>query len=185
MRNFLQIASGVDVLPLKVALFNNPGLWKKDIRTQFKGSPFKETEEIILRFFEYPKGTNVDDPKVQTKCEFTDAWQAMPELRPVVSDLMRRVNAYSLERMFISRMKPGARILPHADVRGAYANISDMARYHVVIQGLPGSLFRAGEETIHMSTGDVWSFNARVEHEVINNSVDDRIHLLIDMRLMC
>jgi len=180
MRNFLRLAEGVDVLPLVHSLHRQPELWKKDCRTKL--DIFKDTEEIILRFFEYED--DADDPADMMTLHFLHTWDCLPEVKPIVLDLMRRVGAYSLERSFISRLPPGGRILPHADSRGPYANLPDIARYHVVLQGLPGSNFRCGEEWVHMKTGDVWSFNAREEHEVVNNSADDRIHLLVDMRLM-
>lgn len=183
MRNFIRLAEGVDVFPVLNAV-HRLDLWKKDVRTQFEGSPFRETEEIILRFFPWDETTNLDNVPQQLETQFTEAWGRLPELRPVLLDLMRRVGAYSLERVFISRLAPGGRILPHSDTRGPYANLPDLARYHVVLQGRPGSLFRCGDETVQMKTGDVWGFNARIEHEVINNSDDDRIHLLADMRLM-
>jgi hypothetical protein len=33
-----------------------------------------------------------------------------------------------------------------------------------------------------MRTGEVWWFNNAIEHEVVNNSADDRIHLIVDIR---
>lgn len=181
MRNFVRLAEGVDVLPLLHSLWRQPDLWKKDIRTKLPA--FEDTEEILLRFIDYDDDTdpvNVD----AVDCRFLHAWDCLPEAKPIILDLMRRVSAYSLERVFISRLPPGGRIQPHADTRGTYANLPDIARYHIVLQGLPGSLFRCGDEQVHMRTGEVWAFNARLEHEVVNNSADDRIHLLVDMRLM-
>jgi hypothetical protein len=182
MRNFLRLAEGVDVLPLVHSLYRQPDLWKKDIRTKLE--VFKDTEEIILRFFDYDETTDGDNPPDMMTLHFLNAWDRLPEAKPIIRDLMHRVSAASLERVFVSRLPPGGRILPHADTRGAYAALPDLMRYHIVLQGLPGSNFRCGEEWVHMKTGDVWSFNAREEHEVVNNSADDRIHLLADMRLM-
>jgi hypothetical protein len=33
-----------------------------------------------------------------------------------------------------------------------------------------------------MATGDIWWFNNRIEHEVINNSATERIHMVVDIR---
>jgi hypothetical protein len=74
-------------------------------------------------------------------------------------------------------------MLPHADTEGTYVQEGSIMRYHVVVRGEPGSLFRCGDETVNMRTGEVWAFNALLEHEVMNNSADDRIHLLVDCRI--
>jgi hypothetical protein len=55
-------------------------------------------------------------------------------------------------------------------------------RFHVVLQGLPGSLYHCGDEVVQMRTGTVWWFQHREVHSVENNSADDRIHLLVDFR---
>ncbi len=110
------------------------------------------------------------------------AWHTLPQLRPIIFGLMNRVSAYELGRVVITKLAPGGRILPHADTMGDYANDEDGARYHVILQGCPGSLFRAGDETVNMRTGEVWWFNHLAEHEVVNNSSDDRIHLLVDTK---
>jgi len=51
-----------------------------------------------------------------------------------------------------------------------------------VLQSQPGVDFRAGDEHVFMPTGSVWWFQNKEEHEVINNSADDRIHLVVDIR---
>lgn len=60
--------------------------------------------------------------------------------------------------------------------------MGDIARYHLVVQGLPGSMYRCGEEEVCMQTGETWWFNAHLEHEIRNGSADDRIHLMCDLR---
>ena len=36
---------------------------------------------------------------------------------------------------------------------------------------------------VNMLTGEIWWFNNQAEHEIINNSADDRIHLIVDIRV--
>jgi len=106
----------------------------------------------------------------------------LPQTKPLILNLMRFAEAYELNRVVITRLAPGRRILPHADDQGAYVHDPHRQRVHVVLQGLPGSLYRTGDETVQMLTGEVWWFNPLLEHEVQNNSADDRIHMLVDMR---
>jgi len=187
MKNFQQIAAGVDVLPLCHAIKTQPELWdQNNWRKNYAGSPHLDISDIWLR---YSSPNAVDDESNTTKVvnDVAPVWYpAMGKLwqaRPIVLDLMRRVEAYELGRLLITKLPPGGRILPHSDAQGAYTD-QDGSRYHVVLQGLPGSLFRSGDETVNMQTGSVWWFDHTEEHEVINNSADDRIHLLVDLKVM-
>lgn len=180
MRNFLQIAQSVDVLPVTAALYRQPDLWSRDtLRTTFENTPHGAVDDIWLRF-----NADVSAPlkEIGDELEMVDysALATLPGIRPIVFDLMRRVEGTRLGRMMVTRLAPGKRILAHSDVLGGYAHYYQ--RYHVVLKGLPGSIFQAGEETICMMTGSVWWFNAHAEHECINNSAEDRLHLLVDIR---
>lgn len=185
MRNFLCIANNVDVVPLLMAV-QRQDLWNQHrFRTTFKGTPHKDVDDIWLRYTD-DKKANPDDPHeaiIDTTPIWHEAYKKLPQVKPIIFDLMRRLEAYELGRVLITRLKPGGRILPHSDNYGDYVLDPDVARYHIVLQGLPGSLYRTGDETVCMKTGEVWWFNALIEHEVMNNSSDDRIHLLVDVRL--
>lgn len=187
MRYFHRIAEGVDTMPLLHALARQPGLWNSNtFRTRFPGTPHAEADDILLRFSD-PARCTPDQPGVgnvigDDRPVWHPAARALPQAKAVVLALMARVEAYELGRVLVTRLRPGARILPHADRDGAYVQAPDRARYHVVLQGLPGSLYRCGDETVCMRTGEVWWFDAHAEHEVANNSADDRIHLLVDVR---
>ena len=84
-----------------------------------------------------------------------------------------------LGRVIITRLPPGKTITPHVD-SGSHAEYYD--RYHVTLQNNPGSIFRCGNEHVFMATGDIWWLDNSIEHEVINNSVDDRITMIVDIR---
>ena len=80
----------------------------------------------------------------------------------------------------VTRLKPGARITPHID-QGAPAEY--FSRYQIALQSLPGANFRVDEETVNFRSGDAWWFDNRQEHEVVNNSADDRIVVIVDIRV--
>ena len=110
------------------------------------------------------------------------ASEILTSIKPIVLNLMRAVDAWELGRVIISRLKPGGKILPHADNDGDYVMTTDRARYHVVLQATNGSLYHCGNETVCMLTGSVWWFDAYSIHSVENMSADDRIHLMVDVR---
>lgn len=186
MRNFQRISSGVDIMPLLLAIKRRPDLWKEDTYLRdYPQGPFAQIESIMLRFpvksvheteaelqkhlSSYDQHENVDYP----------AYKLLPEARPLVMNLMAYVGGERLGRVMINKIAPGGVIYPHADTP---AHADYYSRFHVVLQSQPGVVFRAGDEQVYMATGEVWWFDNSQEHEVINNSADDRIHMIVDIR---
>ena len=99
--------------------------------------------------------------------------------RKLVFSLMNTVEGERLGRVMINRIRPGGRIFPHADTP-EHANYWD--RYHFCLQAQPGCIFRCGDEQVQMATGEAWFFRNELEHEVVNNSAADRLHLIVDIR---
>lgn len=178
MRNFHLLMRGLDVTPLLNAVLRQPHLWNQnDLRTTHPATPHKQVDDIWLRFNVLPE--KVEDVVDEHESINYPGFLALPQARPLVFGLMGTVEGERLGRVLITRLAPGARIEPHVD-GGSHAAYYD--RYHIPLLSAPGCLFRAGEETVHMQAGDCWWFDNSVEHEVVNNSADDRIHLIIDIR---
>ncbi len=189
MRNFLKLAQNAAVLPLLLALHRfekSHGIWKQDTYLRdYPQGPFGDTESVILRFpprsvheteealkkheANFDQHENVDQP----------AFKLLPEARPLVFGLMAAVQGERLGRVIINKLKPGGRIFAHRDT---YAHAEYWDRHHIVLQASPGVVFRAAKESVYMATGEVWWFDNSEEHEVINNSDDDRIHMVVDIR---
>lgn len=170
-------------MPLLDAVVRQPELWNQNrLRTTHPGTPHTEVDDIWLRFNdlaifeETHEASSVIDEHESINYP---GMLKLPQARPIVFDLMRRVEGERLGRVLITRLAPGKKIAPHAD-GGSHAAYYD--RYHVILQNLPGSIFRAGNETVSMKTGEVWYFDNAQEHEVINNSADDRITMIVDIR---
>jgi hypothetical protein len=189
MKNFLQIASNVPVIPLMLAikrLDKSNGIWKEDTYLRdYPQGPFGHTESIILRF---PPRTVYETEEELKKAQVTidqhenvdqPVFKSLPEARPLVFNLMAAVQGERLGRVMINKLNPGGVIYPHTDTP-EHAEYWD--RFHIVLQSSPGTNFRAGDEWVHMATGDIWWFNNRIEHEVINNSATERIHMVVDIR---
>jgi len=186
MRNFHLIAQDVAVDPLLLAIKRHPELWKEDTYLRdYPQGPFGDTDTIMLRF---PVKTVKETEEELRKYGESDGqhesidyppFAYLTEARPIIFGLMATVQGERLGRVMINRLRPGGRIFPHADtpVHAEY-----YSRHHVVLQSAPGSNFRCGDETINMPKGTVWWFNNKIEHEVQNNSGDDRIHMIVDIR---
>jgi hypothetical protein len=107
------------------------------------------------------------------------AFSYLVEARPLIFGLMSVVQGERLGRVMINKLKPGGKIFPHADTP---VHADYYSRHHLVLQSAPGCNFRAGEEVVHMPTGTCWWFNNKLEHEVVNNSGLERIHMVVDIR---
>lgn len=189
MRNFVHISSGAVVNPLTLALARlekSHGVWREDTYLRdYPQGPFGDTDSVILRF--PPRTVHETERALQEQLEHFDqhenvdqpVYKNLPEARPLIFGMMAAVQGERLGRCIINRIRPGGVISPHADTP-VHAEYWD--RFHIVLQSSPGSIFRCESEKVYMATGEVWWFNNRLEHEVINNSADDRIHLIVDIR---
>lgn len=179
MKNFLEMY-GVDPIPLLGEIVRQPRLWKADtyLRDYLQG-PFGDTETIFLRFPPASVTELERSQRDQHECVWMDGVIHLPAALPIIRSLVTNVSGERLGRVMINKLRPGGRIYPHADTP-VHAEYWD--RYHVVLQSGPGASFRCGEESVYMRPGRIWWFQNLLEHEVCNNSTDDRIHLIIDIR---
>lgn len=191
MQHFMKIASGLDPWPLLHALQTQPELWNRDgVRNHWQ-SVHKDVDDILLRYNAWKDGEDYLD-KVCSSLAMVDypAWYRLPPAQVFVYGLLGKVLGIHLGRVMISRLRPGGTIPAHSDrIEPAEAAFPDRVppaayfeRYHVVLQSGPGSIFFAGEEQVTMMPGEIWWLDNQAVHGVINNSADDRIHLIIDVR---
>lgn len=192
MRHFQKIAD-IDPVPLLHAVMRQPGLWNDpaSTRTRHPMSLHQNIDDIVLRYNEFGDGNDLlDKVSSSVACVNYPAFSALPQAQPIVFWLMARVAGEHLGRVFISRMGPGMTVPRHSDrIPPAEAAFPDRVppavyyeRYQVALKSAPGVLFRAGGEEVHMAAGEVWWFNNCIEHEVVNNSREDRISLVVDIR---
>lgn len=179
MRYFYRLGENIQILPIMAALARQPELWNEDrLRKTFEDSPHTQVDDILLRFgIIGPEGKIGDDLEAVNRSPMIK----LPGVHKMLLDIMRLVDGSRLGRVIITKLEAGKKIAPHADTKGDYAKY--YTRYHLVLQGLPGSLFTCGDETVCMETGSLWWFDASAEHLVTNNSRDDRVHMLIDVRV--
>lgn len=193
MRNFLKLSENANVMPLLLALHRfekSQWIWQEDTYLRdYPQGPFGDCESVILRFPQILQTRSVQEAQDAIKNNEANfdqhenidqpAFKLLPEARPLVFGLMAMVQGERLGRVVINKLKPGGVIYPHRDSQ-PHAEYWD--RHHIVLQSQPGVVFRSGNEQVYMATGDVWWFDNSEEHEVINNSADDRIHMVVDIR---
>lgn len=187
MNNFVKLGE-VDTL-LALASIKDT-MWHSDTYLRdYPQGPFGETDSIIVRF--PPRSVHETEQEL-AKAQVTidqheNVWlpvaQDLPLIKNIAFDLARLVEATRIGRVIINRILPGGHIFRHADTP-VHANY--WSRYHVVLHALPGVQFFCGadgeEELVNMVTNEVWFFRNELPHEVINETADPRIHLVIDLK---
>ncbi len=175
MQNFNFIGK-FDIETALKQVLENESLWNQDtIRTSYSLGTHQEVDDIILRF-------NKPSDKVQDyfdglEMEWRSSTRDLYHSVHLTLSLLRLFNSNDLGRVVISRLRPGAQIGTHKD-EGLYAK--HYSRYHIVYQA--GGVFNSGFDTLRMKPGEVWSFNHHLEHSVFNDSSQDRIHLIVDLK---
>lgn len=177
MRNF-QLLGSQNVTPLLHQIVRHPELWNQnDLRTKYEASPHHQVDDIILRFQRKDFGVEmiIDDPE----CVWYPAWDVLTEAHKLIFDLAFMVKAERIGRILISRMAPGKVIDPHVD-GGTVA--SYYTRYQMPLQSEAGCVFDCDGEHVQMAGGQVWWFDNKRTHSVTNNSANDRIAMVIDLK---
>jgi hypothetical protein len=175
MDNFFRLAKGVNVAPLLVAISRQPELWDQNtLRTKHPKTAHGDVSDIWLMFND-TDGDVANDIIVKPY----PAFKELPQARLLIFDLMRLVEGVTLGRVIVTKLPPGKKITPHVD-GGAPATY--FTRYQIALQSLPGALFTIGDETVNFESGEVWMIDNKKEHSVVNNSRDDRIVMIVDIR---
>lgn len=178
MRYFQRLAQGIDVAPLLLAVKRQPALFAaQTFRQEAPGSMHADTDAILLRWQQAGDTDPLD-------CRFTDAWTQLPPVRALVLGVMQRVDGIRLGRVLIARLKPYGDIRSHRDTDQDTAGyVQRYARFHLPLETAADVWFRCHDETVHMAAGELWWFANQEEHEVMNNSGDARLHLIVDVEV--
>ena len=181
MRNFLNLASGVDIQPLLLSLYRQSSLWNTHpFRTEVADSPHREVSDILLRL-QPLDGRSTD----KRECVDYQAFATLPHARRFVYALMAQVEGERLGRVMITRLPPGGQIYPHEDIGTTplhYDTEPYYSRFHLVLQADDKSIFQCDQEYVQMKPGEVWWFDNSKTHAVYNDGQIDRIHLIIDIK---
>lgn len=178
MKNFTRVGM-FDIEPATLQI-NQYSLWNwLNLRRMFPNSGHYDVDDIVLRF--YP----VHDPKFSTQDVFNSnktvsyfPWRLLTEVRNLVEKHCPEKHA--IGRVMISMLKPGGIISRHID-EGQYAD--NHLRYHFVLHSNPECTFICGDEAVKMRAGEIWTFNHKEEHEVINADRENpRVHIIADYR---
>lgn len=107
------------------------------------------------------------------------AIESLPSLKPLLFDLMRRVEGERLGGVLITRIPAGKQCRPHRD-GGWHAGF--YKKFAVQLASAPGQEFCFEGESLAAKPGEVYSFRNEHLHWVTNNSEHDRMTLIACIR---
>jgi hypothetical protein len=170
MSNFRVVMDRIDLCPLLQQIDAHHELWNTNsVRTSVQATVHYDVDDIILR---YPKPglTNWN----------LEPFSILSEAQALVFALCSAVRCELLGRVVISRLGPGKQIPPHED----HIGLTPMfySRYQIPLYSKKGVDFHCGDEILWMMAGNVYWFNNTITHSVINNSDEDRLSMIIDIR---
>ncbi|MEX2495022.1 MAG: aspartyl/asparaginyl beta-hydroxylase domain-containing protein [Woeseia sp.] len=82
-----------------------------------------------------------------------------------------------LGRSRLMKLAAGAEVVAHVDFNYHWYT---RVRIHVPVITNPAVQFHCGKDSLHMQAGECWIFNSWRRHRVVNDSEQDRVHLVID-----
>jgi hypothetical protein len=174
--NFRQVLSDIDVAPLLHQISDNPQLWNTDESwSKYKNNAVIENvENIVLRYNKSSlPGLNDWDKK---------AFGILSAAQKIIFDLMRAIPGEHLGKVLITRLRPGEIIRDHIDTWPVVGTKPYFQRYQIPLAVASGVIFKVLDEELHMRPGEAWWFDNQAMHSVINNSDEDRISMLADIR---
>lgn len=181
MRNFLKICDGINVEPLNFLLKKKPELWnRRTLRKEMQDSPHLAVSDIWVRYNDDKNMHSLDFHALHYPVWYP-VINELPMIKGIALGLMAKMGATHLGGILITKIPAGGKVEPHIDSNW-HADFYNCKLY-VPVQTNPHCFNRCEEEFAVMNTGECWYFNNQVEHEVQNNGFDDRITLIICMRI--
>lgn len=187
MKHFYKVSENINVESLNAEIENNPDLWDENsLRRTAPNTPHSGMSDIWVRYnnitpyLERKDLTGFNDPHIPV---WYSAFNKLPSLKPIIFDLMAKVEGEMLGGVLITRIPPGQRIAPHTD---SSWHVDYFDKYYISLKSAEGAEFCCDHndlvERLNPKVGDCWLFDNHKNHWVENNSDQDRITLIVCIR---
>jgi hypothetical protein len=175
---------GVLVQPLLDELAAHPELWNENVfRTggAYAGSPHQRIDDIIVRFNDWKNWNGSrQDFNEEHESVWWGAYQKLPAIQPLVFDLMRWFYATRLGMVLITRIPPHTKVGRHVD-KGWHAE--HYLKFAVQLKAAEGQKFCYDSMKLETKPGDLYAFDNSKPHWVENPTNEERITLIICLKL--
>lgn len=161
-----------------------PQLWNKHtLRTQNADSPHREVSDIWLRYRDYAEFDENNPQNFANEHEsvwYPAAYQ-LPAVREAIEKIAVLVDCDRLGGCLITKVPPGKQVYPHSDA-GHWHSEYYLSKYLLLLQSAPQQTFEYHGEIHVGEAGDLFIFDNRPVHWVMNDSDVDRISLIMAIR---
>jgi quercetin dioxygenase-like cupin family protein len=173
------------VEPIVQELAEHPELWNRfQMRTGYGDSPH-QVDDIWCRYRSFDditlKGMAIQEfVGTEHDSVWYDAIDVLPNLRAFVFETCRYFEVERLGGVLITRIPPGGEVKWHTDA-GWHANF--YSKIALQIKSAPGQAFCFEDGKFECEPGTVYAFHNSVPHRVINPTDQERITLIMCVRL--
>ena len=180
--NYLKIASGVNFVPLLLAINRKPHLWDRNPARLMAHGPHAQSHDIWIRYKDETENKSTGDYSNfshEHEPIWYPAYRELPEIQPLIFGLMgdNRICGERLGGILIYKLEPGKRILAHIDTGW---HVDYYEKFNVCLASNPNTRFHyAAGDDMYAVPGDVHWFRNDVEHEVINDGDTDHVILTV------
>jgi tetratricopeptide (TPR) repeat protein len=168
--NFLLVNRDFDIRPLREKVLQiTEDTWAESDRAELF-EVHRHTQSIeLVQFVQHLHDQPIEDPWC---AEFEEL------LRPIVEHIARfyQDNGFVL-RILFAKLRAGGNIGEHQDFGYSLVKIH---RIHIPVITNEQVAFFVGGEAKQMRAGEFWEIDNSQKHAVENNSLEDRVHLIID-----
>ena len=182
MKHFTPISRGIDITPLLAQLEENPDLWGQNGLRKRDDSPHSGMSDIWVRYNDIARLTDPRKFNDEHVPVWYPAWERLPALKPIVFDLMAKVQGEMIGGILITKIPSGQGIASHTD-EGWHVEYFD--KFYLSLKSESGAKFICEEgegETLEPKPGEIWRFDNRKSHRVENESGAERMTLIICIR---
>jgi hypothetical protein len=178
------IREKLDQLPEFTNHYSNYNKGKSWSALSLRG--YTEDPSFITKPIEMSKKWQEEHDNFLFELQDTPLYKMFPEIKQYCATLGNQIH-----RVRFMKLKPGGGELErHTDQvdPDSGGSLGKLARIHLPIKTNPGVIFTVWDpygtpQMAHMAEGDVWFLDTRKAHQAINGGTEERIHLVIDVRV--
>lgn len=177
MKNNYKFISKIDVGDFKLKIKELPdNIWDEHTLRQTLFEPHKHTQTLEIMWDMESLQTNKIG-KIHSNYYKLDMELFLDKLKGIYESTYGK--GYFV-RVLLVKLKSNTSIAPHIDNGESLVKCK---RTHIPIITNENVEFTIGGETKYLKQGEIWEINNTEEHSVVNNSDEDRIHLIVDYNL--
>lgn len=178
MKNNYKFISKINVNDFKSKIKELPDkVWNEHTLRQTLFEPHKYTQTLEIMWDIESLQTNKIG-KIHSNYYKLDMESFLNKLKPIYESIYGKGDFI---RVLLVKLKCNTNIAPHID-NGE--SLIKCKRTHIPIITNENVKFTIGGETKYLQEGEIWEINNTEEHSVVNDSDEDRIHLIVDYNLI-